>query len=180
MTSDLKPPIIFVNNTRSGTTLVQNLLDLHPEIVKWFEPRTLWMYADPGRNHDEFEEDDASEEVITYIRSRFLKYQRENGGQRVAEKTPHNVFKVPYVNKIFPEARFVYVIRNPFSFISSCELKWQKTVTSKGIIRRLKVTPVTQFHHYGGRLVRDYFDKYILKKKYLKLWGPCYKLPGFE
>jgi len=65
-----------------------------------------------------------------------------------------------------------------FSFISSCELKWQKTVTSKGIIRRLKVTPVTQLHHYGGRLVRDYFDKYVLKKKYLKLWGPCYEGMG--
>ena len=175
MTKDLKSPIILINNVRSGTTLIQNLMALNPELVKWYEPRTLWMYADPGRRHDEFDENDATEKVVRYIRQRFLSFQRKHEDRRIVEKTPHNVFKVSYINEIFPEATFIYVIRNPLSYISSCELKWQRAVSSKGIIRRLKVTPITQLPYYANRFVRDYFDKYVLMKKYLSLWGPCYE-----
>ncbi len=104
-----------------------------------------------------------------------MSFQRKHEDRRIVEKTPHNVFKVSYINKIFPEAKFIYVIRNPLSYISSCELKWQRAVSPKGVVLRLKEAPVTQLHYYGNKLVRDYFDKYVLNRKYLSLWGPCYE-----
>jgi hypothetical protein len=91
------------------------------------------------------------------------------------EKTPANILKISYVRAIFPEATFLFIVRNPFSFISSVELKWQRAVTTKGIRRRLRYTPITQLHHYAGRLIRDQFGKHILRRKYLKMWGPRYQ-----
>jgi hypothetical protein len=67
------------------------------------------------------------------------------------------------------------MVRNPFSFISSVEMKWQRTLTGKGIRRRLQSTPIAQLHHYAGRFIRQYFDKRVLRRKYLSLWGPRYK-----
>lgn len=175
MLDELIRPIILFGNTRSGTSMVQNLLATHPDVAAWYEPRTLWLCADPRRGHDEFEEVDATEEVKRLIRERFLKFQREHGNRIVMEKTPANILKIPYVHAIFPEATYLFIVRNPFSFISSVELKWQRTLSTKGIRRRLKSTPLTQLHHYAGRFIRQYVDKRVLGRKYQSTWGPRYK-----
>ena len=175
MSNELKPPIILFGNTRSGTTIVQKVMSAHPDIVGWYEPSELWLYADPGRPHDEFDESDATDKVKRYIRKQFLNYQQQNGNCVIFEKTPKNILKIPYVRAIFPEATFLYIIRNPFSFISSVEYKWQHTVTRKGILRRLKSTPVTQLHHHLANYLVQLYTKRILGRKYLSIWGPRYK-----
>lgn len=175
MSSELKPPIFLFGNTRSGTGMVLKVVSAHPGVAKWNEPRTLWLCADPTRPHDEFDESDATSKAKEYIRKQFLSYQKQHGNCIVMEKTPANILKIPYVRAIFPEAKFLFIVRNPFSFISSVELKWQRPIKRNGIIRRLKSTPITQLHHYAGRLIRERFEKRVLKKKYLSVWGPRYQ-----
>ena len=175
MSDELRPPIILLGNTRSGTTIVQQVIGTHPEVVEWYEPRTLWLYADPGRHHDEFDESDATDKVKRYIRAQFLKYQKQHGDRIVMEKTPANILKIPYVRAIFPEATYLFMVRNPLSFISSVELKWQRTLSMKGIRRRLQSTPPTQLHYYLGRLISDQISKRVLRQKYRSVWGPRYK-----
>ena len=175
MSDELRPPIILLGNTRSGTTIVQQVIGTHPEVVEWYEPRTLWLYADPGRHHDEFDESDATDKVKRYIRAQFLKYQKQHGNRIVMEKTPANILKIPYVRAIFPEATYLFMVRNPLSFISSVELKWQRTLSMKGIRRRLQSTPPTQLHYYLGRLISDQISKRVLRQKYRSVWGPRYK-----
>lgn len=171
----LRPPIFLIGNYRSGTTITQKLIGLHPDVVTWYEPRTLWLYADPGRCHDVFTERDATEKVIRYIRGRFLEFQVRNGGRQIMENTPSNVLRSSYVHQIFPEATFLFITRNPFSYISSMELKWQRTKTLKGMKRTLATTPITQLHHYAGALIRQIFVKKILRKKYAPIYGPKYE-----
>ena len=175
MSDELRPPIILLGNTRSGTTIVQQVIGTHPEVVEWYEPRTLWLYADPGRHHDEFDESDATDKVKRYIRAQFLKYQKQHGNRIVMEKTPANILKISYVRAIFPEATYLFMVRNPLSFISSVELKWQRTLSMKGIRRRLQSTPPTQLHYYLGRLISDQISKRVLRQKYRSVWGPRYK-----
>jgi hypothetical protein len=124
MLNELRPPIIIFGNTRSGTSIVQKVVSNNPDVVQWYEPNELWLYADPGRTHDEFNENDATYKVKQYIRKRFLKYQRVNKNRRVMEKTPKNILRIPYVRAILPEATFLFIVRNPFSFISSVEYKY--------------------------------------------------------
>lgn len=175
MPSELKSPIFIFGNTRSGTTIVQKVMSTHPDIVGWYEPNALWLYADPGRIHDEFEESDATHRVKRYIRQRFLKYQKQHGNSIVLEKTPQNILRIPYVRAIFPEAKFLFIVRNPFSFISSVEYKWQRPVTGQGIVRRLKDMPISQLHHWVRRYLIQQINKRVLRRKYLSIWGPRYK-----
>jgi hypothetical protein len=175
MPGELKPPIFIFGNTRSGTTVVQKAMSLHAGIAEWYEPNALWLYADPGRIHDEFDESDATDRVKKYIRQRFLKYQQQHGNCVVVEKTPQNILRIPYVRAIFPEATFLFIVRNPFSFISSVEYKWQLPVTGQGVIRRLKDMPLSQLHHWMRRYLIQQFNKRILRRKYLSIWGPRYE-----
>lgn len=175
MQNKLKAPIILLGNTRSGATMVQKLLAVHPQVASWYEPNPIWLYPDPRRRHDEFDASDATEKAKRYIRKQFLKYQENNGNCIVMEKTPQNILRVQYVREIFPEATYLFIVRNPFSFISSVEYKWQKTVTGKGIVRRLKSTPLSQLHYYAYRYIRQQYSKRILRQKYLSIWGPRYR-----
>lgn len=175
MPRTLTPPIFLIGNYRSGTTVTQNLIGLHPDVVTWYEPRTLWRYADPARRHDEFDESDATEKVGRYIRNRFLKYQSRHGDRRVMENTPSNVLRVPFVVKIFPEAIYMFVTRNPFSCISSIELKWHRTKTWAGLLRTLADTPTTQLHYYAGEFLRHMIVKKIVPNKCRTIYGPRYR-----
>jgi hypothetical protein len=175
MAKQLRSPILLFGNYRSGTTITQKLIGLHPDVVTWYEPRTLWLYSDPGRRHDEFDENDATKKVIRYVRGRFVNYQSRHDDRRVMEKTPANLLKVPYVNAIFPEATFLYITRNPFSYISSMELQWQRTKTMRGLRRSLTSTPVTQLPYYARHLAVDLLRKKVLKQKYVSISGPRYK-----
>src|SRR4030066_407380 len=104
MLNKLKPPIILFGNTRSGTTIVQKVMSAHPDIIGWYEPSELWLYADPKRSHDEFNESDATDKVKHYIRKQFLKYQQSNGNSVIFEKTPKNLLHMQHVGAILPRA----------------------------------------------------------------------------
>jgi len=175
MSGELNPPIILFGNFRSGTTMLHKLISLHPDVVPLYEPVGLWLSADPKRSHDEFDEKDATDPVKRYIRNKFLNYQQQHENRIVVEKTPHNILRIPYVRAIFPEARFVYIVRNPLSFVSSVELKWQKPASRKRIVKRLKFTPVAQVHHYLKRFLSQLWNNRIMRRKYLSVWGPRYK-----
>jgi hypothetical protein len=175
MAGELRSPIILFGNVRSGTTILQKVIATHPDVVGWSEPIGLWLYADPGRSHDEFDENDATDKVKRYIRNRFLQYQQDHGNRIIVEKSPGNILRIPYVRAIFPEASFLFLVRNPLSFISSVELKWQRPMGRGRIVRRLKSTPVTQLHYYLKHFLSQQWNKRILGRKYLSIWGPRYK-----
>jgi hypothetical protein len=175
MPGELKRPIILLGNFRSGTTMLQRILATHHDVVGLYEPVGMWLYADPSRDHDEFDESDATQRVQDYVRGQFLKYQTEHGDRRIIEKTPHNILRIRYVREIFPDARFLYIVRNPLSFISSVELKWQRPAGSKRILSRIKSTPVLQIPFYLKRFLGQQWHNRILRRKYLSVWGPRYK-----
>lgn len=175
MQTQLKPPIILIGNHRSGTTIVQKLFALHPQVVTWYEPRTLWRCADPARSHDEYDDSDAPAKLVSYIRERFRRYQASNGDRRVMEKTPSNVLRVPYLWKVFPDATYLFITRNPFSYISSMQLKWPKTKSWAGLKRTIAATPPSQLPYYANEFLQHFVTRKILKNANGQIFGPRYR-----
>lgn len=116
---------------------------------------------------------DATLHVKAYIRKRFIIKQRQLGG-RIMEKTPSNVMRLPYVHAIFPESKFIYIIRDPLAQVSSSEFRWRNAINPRHARRRLLETPKTQLHHYLGRALYDHFRKKILRRQHVSVWGVRY------
>jgi hypothetical protein len=94
------------------------------------------------------------------------------------EKTPSNVMRIPYVWEIFPEAKYLYVIREPLACLSSANLRWElkKGIKRRRAWQRFQETAKTQLHWYAGRAVMDYVNARLLGNR-IAYFGVRY--PGF-
>src|SRR5205085_5760276 len=132
------PPFVFVVGcARSGTTLVRSLLDSHPELavpgesyfVPWLAERfEVWdeaRFLDEVTTHPRFLEWGLGRDVVaaelarsaaaTYadgVRAVYRCYAAAEGKPRYGDKTPGYVFTLALLGDLFPEARFVQVVRD--------------------------------------------------------------------
>lgn len=177
---------------RSGTTLVSHILGSHPQTHIEVEPHALWKSGNFQYLDDETF--DISVPVINNIRSRFLKTLPK--GKMLIEKSPINSLRPGLVHAVFPEAKIIYIERNPVRCIHS---NYKRSVEKDSF--KLSIILKKYFVYTGSKdldgaiskrnifkqlRVRDYptFLTYALKMLYLRSFenklpfGP--KLKGFR
>ena len=119
------PIVMIIGPPRSGTTLLGNLLDLHPRISTIIEPYYIWDHHFREYPHDQMSEKDASDPVRRRIRGSFGRYLTDIGADMVVDKSPRNSIKIPFIKAVFPEAYFVIIMRDPRDTILSIQRQWQ-------------------------------------------------------
>jgi len=120
-------PIFIVGCSRSGTTVTFETLSAAPELRSLgIEIPEFWNGL-WGPKHNQWASEAASAEHARpehrATAQRFY-YQRLGKGQ-VVDKTCINVMRVPYLAKLFPEARFIYIHRDGRDNISSMIDGWR-------------------------------------------------------
>lgn len=120
-------PIVFiVGSPRSGTTLFGEILGLHPDVAAWYEPYFMWDKYFRNTPHDERTAKDASPKVKQQIRHDFLRFQRKIKRPIIIDKSPRNSLKIPFILEIFPEARFIHILRDGRDVSLSINREWKK------------------------------------------------------
>lgn len=69
--------------------------------------------------------DDIREEILSRLQDHAGQPLQEPGARRFLEKTPKNALRIPFFNHIFPDARFVFLWRDPRQNISSIMEAWR-------------------------------------------------------
>lgn len=124
---DVNTAIVFiVGSPRSGTTLFGDVLDLHPQIVNWYEP--YFVFDRYFRDHpdDRRTADDAQPHVARYLQREMAFYQRHRGGRIITEKSPRNSLKIPFLRAVFPQARFIHILRDGRDVTLSIRAEWER------------------------------------------------------
>ncbi|MBA2441553.1 MAG: sulfotransferase [Rubrobacter sp.] len=122
--------LIFIGGSpRSGTTMVQLMLDAHPGICGGPEfdrvpdivrlRNGLLQSVGSGRISVFCSKEEVDREVGRLIEGLLLPYAGRRGCEVVSEKTPWNVLVFEDLLEIFPRARFVFCVRDPRAIVSS-------------------------------------------------------------
>jgi len=133
---------IFVGGAaRSGTTLVQNMLDSHPDICGAPEflhipdiislRKTLHHSIDRKFIDLICSYEDVDRQICSLIESFLYPLAEQYGCRFVSEKTPNNVLVFPDLISLFPGARFIHVVRDPRAIIAS-QLQVGKRAKQRG------------------------------------------------
>jgi tetratricopeptide (TPR) repeat protein len=125
-----QPPIFIVGFPRSGTTLLEQVLDAHPLLCSMDEQpfliqacneviaRSVNYPAELGR---------LSNSDLVDIRERYWERARKRSGmgmeQRLVDKMPVNMTLLPLIRRLFPKARIILAIRHPCDTLLSCFLQ---------------------------------------------------------
>ena len=142
-------PVFVIGCPRSGTTLLFELLRQHPDLASLAsEAHVLWnAYQHPCRK--DWSSDSAAAHDIEPGEPEYVYEAIRSiaGSRRFLDKTPKNVLKIPYLERLFPDATYVFLKRDARSTVASLIEGWR---ARHGISYRLPVSLLLDEYH--GRL----------------------------
>jgi hypothetical protein len=121
--------VFIVGSPRSGTTILGELLDRHDHISQWYEPYFVWDYFFRTAPDDERSETDASPEVRKWIYQNFENFKTKRKCAVLIDKSPRNSLKIPFILKIFPQAKFIHLLRDGRDVTLSIMKEWLRRQT---------------------------------------------------
>ncbi|MDL5365080.1 sulfotransferase [Xanthomonas sp. NCPPB 2654] len=123
-------PVFIVGFPRSGTTMLEQMLDAHPGYASMDERAILqrcieWMEAQ-GKHYpyDLGELDEAQVEAMRQVYwSEIAKVIALAPGQQLVDKNPLNMLRLPMIMRLFPNARIILALRHPCDVLLSCYMQ---------------------------------------------------------
>lgn len=124
-------PVFVVGFPRSGTTLLEQMLDAHPRLQSMDERPFFNMLSNQLENSTGIEvpgdlgrlnQRDCDELRKGYLILACGKVPRR-WGARLVDKNPLNMLWLPMIHRMFPRAKFVLALRHPCDVILSCYMQ---------------------------------------------------------
>ncbi|MBN8923105.1 MAG: hypothetical protein BGP10_02450 [Rhodanobacter sp. 68-29] len=123
-------PVFVVGFPRSGTTLLEQMLDAHPDLQSMDENPFFNRLADILRKHDpriledlgvlrQFDCDELRKRYYAMVDERVSRQP----GVRVVDKNPLNMHWLPMIHRLFPEAKIILALRHPCDVVLSCYMQ---------------------------------------------------------
>lgn len=120
-------PVFVVGFPRSGTTLLEQVLDAHPSLKSMDEqPFMVRAQEEMNARGGRYPEGLGllSTEALCGIRNRYWQSVGQQitlePGQRLVDKNPLNMLVLPAIRRLFPNARLILAIRHPCDVLLSC------------------------------------------------------------
>ncbi len=120
-------PVFIVAFPRSGTTLLELTLDSHPSLISMDEQPFVQNALDDliaaGIGYPERMAELTSAQLDQVRAGYWERVHRKvnlEAGQRLIDKNPLNILRLPAIRRVFPHAPVILAIRHPCDVILSC------------------------------------------------------------
>jgi len=131
----VEQPIFVLGMGRSGTTILGQVLSMHKSVGFLNEPKALWHSIHPGEDligsysrepaRYRLEADDATDDKVRHAHRLYGYYLAMTFSGRVVDKYPELIFRIPFLQEIFSDAKFVVIVRNGWDTCRSI-IEWSK------------------------------------------------------
>ena len=167
-------PVFVVGFPRSGTTLLEQMLDAHPRLQSMDENPFFNRLAETLRRHDSrilASLDVLRQYDVDELRKQYLLLVSEKITRRwdaqLVDKNPLNMPWLPFIHRLFPNAKYILAIRHPCDVLLSCYMQNFRSsilLSASASLERLARTYVAIFdcwlHHV------EVFKPNVLESRY--------------
>jgi len=170
-------PIILIGAGRSGTKIIRDVIGHHKDIsVVPFDVNYIWTIGQRKEN-DALEAHDLTEDNRNLILKQFNKIS--DGSPFLLEKTVSNSLRIPYVLKVFPDAKILHLVRDGRDVVESVMRQWGEVRDAGYFVKKMKTFPI----RYSLRYLVDYLTNWFKhalggKGNQDYIWGVKY--PGYQ
>lgn len=172
--------LFIVCAARSGSKYLRGLLAASPEVAAVpFDVNFLWRRGQESRSDDALT-GTPDTHIGDGIRRRLIELSRWSPTGRariVVEKSVSNSLRVPYVASLFPEARFVHLVRDGRAVVESARRMWVKQPEPGRLLRKLAGLQIADWR-YGLWFACGQLRYLRPGATALPVWGPRY--PGID
>ncbi len=199
MKNKIRPLFIF-SQPRSGSTLLQKLLMTHKTIFSVNEPWVLLPFVGAVRENgtlsdyshltsykaiQDFMHSMGGEEVLYNNLHDFIinlydaaaRYNKSDAAYFL-DKTPRYYLIIPQIARLFPEARFIFLFRNPLAIFSSVVKTWHNDRLMFHF-NYIDLFEAPQYLTEGYRLLKDQSIKINYEKLVTDTNRELHRISGF-
>ncbi|MCG8344622.1 MAG: sulfotransferase [Chlorobiales bacterium] len=170
-------PVIIIGAPRSGTNILRDVLLQVPGFGSWpcDEINYIWRYGNASYPTDELLPENVTPVVSRYIRNSFSRLAERKKLSTVIEKTCANSLRVAFVDKIMPEARYVFIYRDGIDVAGSALKRWNAKMNVSYLARKARYVPLSDIPFYTGRYLYSRTYRLFSGENRLAFWGPHFE-----
>jgi hypothetical protein len=170
-------PIILIGAARSGTKFLRDVLASGANTAAVpYDVNYVWRYG-AEETDDVLDPEGLTETRKRFIRDALRSQAKARAGDILIEKTVANTLRVPFVEALFPQSRYVHLIRDGRDVTESAMRQWRNPPDWSALARKLRQVPVRNLGYvtwFGWNFVKGLLSG----RKGGKIWGP--RFPGIE
>jgi hypothetical protein len=114
----------------------------------------------------------ATPSIRKYIRRQFRRLATKNDLRFVIEKTCANSLRVGFVDRVLPEAKYIFIRRNGFDAIASATKRWTADLDLPYLFRKARFVPISDLPYYATRYARNRCYRLVARERRVAYWGP--------
>ena len=166
--------VIIIGAPRSGTNMLRDVLCRIPGLGTWpcDEINYIWRHGNARWPSDEFPAELATPRVSAYLERQFARRARIDSLMHVVEKTCANSLRVPFLQRALPDARYIFIHRDPLDAVPSAMKRWRANLDLWYTLEKARFVPPTDLPYYALRFLANRFHRLRSKERRVASWGP--------
>ena len=170
-------PCFILGAARSGTKLLRDLLAASPEVaVVPYDVGYIWR-----QGNEFFPNDELTAEMLTpVIRQRIrsglpslVSTESAAEARILLEKSVPNSLRAGFLQAVYPEARFIHLIRDGRAVVESSYRQWQAPTDKEYLLKKLRYFPWTNYR-YAIWYLTNMLKGRFASDRGQHIWGPRY------
>lgn len=168
--------IFLIGPARSGTKILRDVIAAHPAIDRVpFDVNYIWRLGNENLPHDELTPDLLTLPIAQRIARRLAAYHQ--GAPCLIEKTVSNCLRIPFLDALYPEARYIFLIRDGRDVVESVYRQWLVPADWKYLLEKARTYPLLDAPGYALSYALNFLRKRVFRStaSSATTWGPRYE-----